>query len=74
MPGQLEPWPKKSATRSTNIHTRLGDIVRLRKAHPGGSHGWEALTVGDGLGLKCHRSARENGKRIQLSFGTLLCR
>jgi len=35
------------------IDIKLGDIVRLRKAHPCGSYEWEVVRVGADIGLKC---------------------
>jgi hypothetical protein len=37
------------------IEIKLGDVVRLRKAHPCGSYEWEVVTVGTDIGLKCQR-------------------
>jgi len=34
------------------IAIKLGDIVRLRKAHPCGSYEWEVVRVGADIGLK----------------------
>jgi hypothetical protein len=38
---------------------KLGDIVRLRKAHPCGSHEWEVVRVGADIGLKCLKCQRK---------------
>jgi len=35
------------------IEIKLGDIVRLRKAHPCGSYEWKVVRVGADIGLKC---------------------
>jgi hypothetical protein len=44
---------------------RVGDVVRLRKAHPCGSYEWEVVRVGADIGLKClkcqHRVLLERG-------------
>ena len=40
------------------IEINLGDIVRLRKAHPCGSHEWEVVRVGADIGLKCVKCQR----------------
>lgn len=32
---------------------QLGDILRLKKKHPCGSHEWEVLRVGADFRLKC---------------------
>ena len=37
---------------------KLGDIVRLRKAHPCGSYEWEVVKVGANIGLKCLKCQR----------------
>jgi len=41
-----------------SIDVKLGDIVRLRKAHPCGSYEWEVVRVGAGIGLKCLKCQR----------------
>jgi hypothetical protein len=38
---------------------KLGDIVRLRKAHPCGSYEWEVVRVGADIGLKCLKCQRK---------------
>ena len=58
MPRRLETWLKKSATKSMAIEIKLGDIVRLRKAHPCGSYEWEVVRVGADIGLKCLKCRR----------------
>jgi hypothetical protein len=40
------------------IEIKLGDIVRLRKAHPCGSYEWEVVRVGIDIGLKCLKCQR----------------
>jgi hypothetical protein len=55
---RLEPWLKKSATRSMTIEIKPGDVVRLRKAHPCGSYEWEVVRVGADIGLKCLKCQR----------------
>ena len=40
------------------IEVKLGDIVRLRKAHPCGSYEWEVVRVGAEIGLECLRCQR----------------
>lgn len=44
------------------IEIRIGDIVRMKKAHPCGSFDWEITRVGADIGLKC----RGCGRRILL--------
>jgi hypothetical protein len=38
---------------------QVGDIVRLRKAHPCGSHEWEVVRVGADIGIKCLKCQRK---------------
>jgi hypothetical protein len=40
------------------IDIKLGDTVRLRKAHPCGSYEWKVVTVGADIGLKCLKCQR----------------
>jgi hypothetical protein len=40
------------------IEIKLGDVVRLRKAHPCGSYEWEVVRVGADIGLKCLKCQR----------------
>lgn len=40
------------------IEVKLGDVVRLRKAHPCGSYEWEVVRVGTDIGLKCLKCQR----------------
>ena len=40
------------------VEIKLGDIVRLRKAHPCGSYEWEVVRVGAEIGLKCLKCQR----------------
>jgi hypothetical protein len=32
---------------------KIGDVVRLSKAHPCGSNEWEVVRLGADIGLKC---------------------
>jgi hypothetical protein len=41
------------------IEVNLGDVVRLRKAHPCGSYEWEVVRVGVDIGLKCLKCQRK---------------
>ena len=59
LPGRLETWLKKSASKSMTIEIKPGDIVRLRKAHPCGSYEWEVVRVGADIGLKCLKCQRK---------------
>ena len=38
--------------------TKLGDVIRLRKAHPCGSNEWEVVKVGADIGLRCLKCQR----------------
>jgi hypothetical protein len=35
------------------VEFRMGDVVRLKKAHPCGSLEWEVVRLGADIGLKC---------------------
>ena len=37
---------------------KVGDVVRLRKAHPCGSYEWEVVRVGTDIALKCLKCQR----------------
>lgn len=39
--------------RNTPIALFLGDVVRLRKPHPCGSHDWTVVRLGADIGLIC---------------------
>ena len=47
------------------VEIKIGDIVRLRKAHPCGSYEWEVVMVGADIGLKCLKCR----KRVLLQRG-----
>jgi len=49
------------------IEIKLGDIVRLRKAHPCGSYEWEVVRAGADVGIKCLKCQR----RVLLERGVL---
>ncbi len=49
---------EKLRTQINDIDIKLGDIVRLRKAHPCGSYEWEVVRVGADIGLKCLKCQR----------------
>ena len=40
------------------VEIKVGDIVRLRKAHPCGSYEWEVVRVGADIGMKCLKCQR----------------
>jgi hypothetical protein len=35
------------------VELAMGDVVRLRKAHPCGSHEWEVVRLGADIGIVC---------------------
>jgi hypothetical protein len=35
------------------IELRIGDVLRLRREHPCGSHEWEVVRLGADIGLVC---------------------
>jgi hypothetical protein len=35
------------------MEVRLGDVVRLKKPHPCGSHDWEVVRLGADIGIRC---------------------
>ncbi len=37
---------------------KIGDIVRLRKAHPCGGYEWEIIRVGADIGIECLKCKR----------------
>jgi hypothetical protein len=41
-----------------STEVKLGDVVRLRKAHPCGSYEWEVVRLGADIGLKCLKCQR----------------
>jgi len=36
------------------LKLRLGDTVRLKKAHPCGSYQWQVIRLGADIGLQCN--------------------
>ena len=48
------------------VDFRMGDIVRLRKAHPCGGFDWEVVRLGADIGLECAdvRPSRAAGRRM----------
>jgi hypothetical protein len=63
-------------TSKTIVDIKVGDIVRLRKAHPCGSYEWEVVRVGADIGmkcLKCHRRVLLERTRFEKRLkGTIL--
>lgn len=37
---------------------RLGDVVRMRKAHPCGNADWEVVRLGADIGIRCVKCTR----------------
>lgn len=37
---------------------RMGDMVRMRKAHPCGNDLWEVVRLGADIGIRCQKCAR----------------
>ncbi|HET7520612.1 MAG TPA: DUF951 domain-containing protein [Candidatus Limnocylindria bacterium] len=35
------------------VELQIGDLIRLRKAHPCGSHEWRVQRIGADIGLVC---------------------
>jgi hypothetical protein len=35
------------------LELRLGDVIRLKKAHPCGSNEWVIIRLGADIGIKC---------------------
>jgi len=40
------------------MDVKIGDVVRLRKAHPCGGHEWEIIRVGADIGIRCLKCQR----------------
>ena len=40
------------------IELGSGDVVRMKKAHPGGNHLWRVTRLGADIGITCHRCRR----------------
>lgn len=40
------------------MEVRLGDVVRLRKAHPCGGYDWEVVRLGADIGIRCGTCGR----------------
>ena len=36
-----------------NAHYEIGDVVRMKKPHPCGSHEWQLTRTGMDFGMKC---------------------
>jgi hypothetical protein len=44
---------------SEPLQVVIGDVVRLRKPHPCGSHDWTVVRLGADIGLRCHGCGRK---------------
>ncbi len=44
--------------RDGPLEFRIGDVVRLRKPHPCGSHDWRVYRLGGDIGIKCMQCGR----------------
>ena len=40
------------------LELKLGDVVRLKKKHPCGSHEWQVVRLGADIGIKCLKCQR----------------
>lgn len=40
------------------VEIRLGDVLRLKKAHPCGGDEWEVVRLGADIGIKCLKCQR----------------
>jgi hypothetical protein len=49
------------------LDLRMGDVIRMRRAHPCGGTDWEIVRIGADVGLRC----RTCGRRILMERRTL---
>jgi hypothetical protein len=47
------------------LDINLGDVVRLKKAHPCGGYNWKVVRVGADIGIRCLTC----GRRVLLERG-----
>ena len=40
------------------LELRIGDMVRMKKAHPCGGHMWEVRRLGADIGIACQKCGR----------------
>ena len=40
------------------LELRIGDVVRMKKAHPCGGHWWEVRRLGADIGIACQECGR----------------
>jgi hypothetical protein len=40
------------------LEIKLGDVVRMKKAHPCGSYEWRVVRLGADIGIKCLKCQR----------------
>jgi hypothetical protein len=45
-------------SRDGPLEFRVGDVVRMRKAHPCGGLEWSVLRIGGDIGVKCQKCGR----------------
>ncbi len=45
-------------SREGPLEFRVGDVVRMRKAHPCGGFEWSVLRIGGDIGVKCQTCGR----------------
>ena len=41
-----------------DLDLKIGDVVRMKKAHPCGNHLWEVTRLGADIGLTCQKCRR----------------
>jgi hypothetical protein len=49
---------KRLSDFKMTVEIKVGDIVRLRKAHPCGSYEWAVVRVGANISIKCLKCQR----------------
>ena len=40
------------------LQLKIGDVVRMKKAHPCGGHLWDVRRIGADIGLECQKCGR----------------
>ena len=41
------------------LELRIGDVVRMKKAHPCGNHLWQVGRLGADIGITCQKCGRQ---------------
>lgn len=41
-----------------DLDLKIGDVVRMKKAHPCGNHLWEVTRLGADIGITCQKCRR----------------